>query len=328
MGVYLKLLAALGGSGLAVAFLFGTVLLDRGAGGLSYSRGDPLCNGGSNISEAAFYGEMTRVNARMHAGMKIAPSGDTDRAFTRMMIAHHQGAIDMALVQLKYGGDERLKRLAQSIIVEQGRHGIWPSGDGTRVYVGIENGDAVTAIDTATNQVIATIPNGQAAQALVYVPQAVPKETAGVENLQPLGIAGAAVHLKLAAAGSSTSTTVSLFDQGLTQVLQAAVAGLEPVKPYVLALTSNSDGTGRVEPINSLQMVPGHRSSMPSDPFDRLLIRAKPATTADTWQSLLSRTESWANLYSFNNPRICRQAGVPCSRERLRPLMLDMGSVR
>src|SRR5262249_38260061 len=53
-------------------------------------------------------------------------------------------------------------------------HGIWPSGDGTRVYVGIENGDAVTAIDTATNQVIATIPNGQAAQALVYVPQAVP----------------------------------------------------------------------------------------------------------------------------------------------------------
>ena len=32
-------------------------------------------------------------------------------------------------------------------------------------------------------------------------------------------------------------------------MLQAAVAGLEPVKPYVLALTSNSDGTGRVEPI-------------------------------------------------------------------------------
>jgi uncharacterized protein (DUF305 family) len=35
------------------------------------------------------------------------------------MIPHHQGAIDMALLQLKYGHDERLKRLAQSIIVEQ-----------------------------------------------------------------------------------------------------------------------------------------------------------------------------------------------------------------
>ena len=129
-------------------------------------------------------------------------------------------------------------------------HGIWPSGDGSRVYVGIENGDAVTAIDTATNRVIATIPNGQAAQALVYVPQAAPEDASGAENLQPLGLAGAATHLALAAPGPrGVATTVSLFDQGLTQVLQAAVAGLEPSKPYVLALTSKPDGTGDVEPV-------------------------------------------------------------------------------
>ncbi len=128
-------------------------------------------------------------------------------------------------------------------------HGIWPSGDGTRVYVGIENGDAVTAIDTSTNRIIATIPNGQAAQALVYVPGAASAEIAGAEALQPLGIAGAASHLKLAGATNSTFTTVSLFDQGLTQILQAAVAGLEPVKPYILALTANPDGSGRIEPI-------------------------------------------------------------------------------
>jgi len=128
-------------------------------------------------------------------------------------------------------------------------HGIWPSGDGTRVYVGIENGDAVTAIDTSTNRVIATIPNGQAAQALVYVPQAAPDEAAGIENLQPLGLAGRAAHLALAAPGSSVTTTVSLFDQGLTQVLQAAVTGLEPGKPYLLALTSNADGTGAIQPL-------------------------------------------------------------------------------
>jgi YVTN family beta-propeller protein len=128
-------------------------------------------------------------------------------------------------------------------------HGIWPSGDGSRVYVGIENGDAVTAIDTATNRVIATIPNGQAAQALVYVPAAAPTEASGVENLQPLGLAGTAAHLTLAAPSSSISTTVSLFDQGLTQVLQAAVAGLEPNKPYLLVLASNADGTGQIEPL-------------------------------------------------------------------------------
>src|SRR6195256_476519 len=67
-------------------------------------------------------------------------------------------------------------------------HGIWPSGDGTRIYVGIENGDTVTAIDTLQNKVIATIPIGQAAQAVVYVPNAVP-EGAGTDNLQPLGVA-------------------------------------------------------------------------------------------------------------------------------------------
>jgi YVTN family beta-propeller protein len=53
-------------------------------------------------------------------------------------------------------------------------HGIWPSGDGTRVYVGLENEDKVAAIDTLTNEVIATSPIGQAPQALVYVPDAVP----------------------------------------------------------------------------------------------------------------------------------------------------------
>jgi uncharacterized protein (DUF305 family) len=57
----------------------------------------------------------------MHAGMEVAPSGDVDQDFIRMMIPHHQGAIDMALVLLKYGRDERLRRLAQSIIVEQGQ---------------------------------------------------------------------------------------------------------------------------------------------------------------------------------------------------------------
>jgi hypothetical protein len=67
--------------------------------------------------------------------------------------------------------------------------------------------------------------------------------------LQPLGLAGAAVHLALTAPGSKNPTTVSLFDQGLTQVLQAAVVGLEPMKPHVLALTSNADGTGQIEPI-------------------------------------------------------------------------------
>ena len=128
-------------------------------------------------------------------------------------------------------------------------HGIWPSGDGTRVYVGIENGDAVTAIDTATNRVIATIPNGQAAQALVYVPEAVPTERPASRTCSRSASPAPPRTWRLLRPAAPTSTTVSLFDQGLTQVLQAAVAGLEPAKPYMLALASKADGTGQIEPL-------------------------------------------------------------------------------
>jgi uncharacterized protein (DUF305 family) len=75
----------------------------------------------SSAAEPTFYSEMTKVNARMHEAMEIVPSGNIERDFMQMMIPHHQGAIDMALVLLQHGRDERLKRLAQSIIVEQGQ---------------------------------------------------------------------------------------------------------------------------------------------------------------------------------------------------------------
>jgi len=130
-------------------------------------------------------------------------------------------------------------------------HGLWPSGDGTRVYVGIENDDTVAAIDTATNRVIATVPVGQAPQAIVYVPNAVPEGIAGTEGLMPLGEFGPVTNLELAPMGTTgrAPTTVALFDQGLTQVLQASVTGLEPRKPYVLALAETPDGTGAIEPL-------------------------------------------------------------------------------
>jgi len=56
---------------------------------------------------------------KMMAGMAFKPSGDVDRDFSAMVIPHHQGAIDMAEVELRFGKDERLRRLAQGIIVEQ-----------------------------------------------------------------------------------------------------------------------------------------------------------------------------------------------------------------
>jgi YVTN family beta-propeller protein len=129
-------------------------------------------------------------------------------------------------------------------------HGIWPSGDGTRVYVGLENADRVVAIDTLTNTVIATSPIGQGPQALLYVPDASPSGDA--PNLQPLGLAGEAAHLRLAPPGPAPEkapTSVALFDQGLAQVLEASVTGLSPKSPYVLALSARADGAGPLTPL-------------------------------------------------------------------------------
>jgi YVTN family beta-propeller protein len=137
-------------------------------------------------------------------------------------------------------------------------HGIWPSGDGTRVYVGLENADQFAVIDTLSNKVIANIPIGQAPQAVAYVPNAVP-EGDGLMNLVPLGTAGDASHLTLAAAGDKNGkqvTSVSLFNQGLTQVVQAAVAGLEPKTAYVLALSDKPDGSGELQSLSAFMTNP------------------------------------------------------------------------
>ncbi|MDB5650539.1 MAG: conserved hypothetical exported protein [Hyphomicrobiales bacterium] len=172
-------------------------------------------------------------------------------------ITNHVNFVRTAMGQFAYvtiGGENKVKVFATdtfknvaTIQVNALPHGIWPSGDGSRVYVGCENADVVEAIDTSTNSVIASIPIGQAAQALVYVPEAAPNSSAGAEGLRPLGSAGNVVHLALTAPGRPTASTVALFDQGITQVLQAAVVGLQPGTPYILALATNADGSGARE---------------------------------------------------------------------------------
>jgi len=56
---------------------------------------------------------------RMMADMTIKPTGDVDRDFVAMMVPHHQGAVDMAKAELKYGHNEQLRRLAREIVAKQ-----------------------------------------------------------------------------------------------------------------------------------------------------------------------------------------------------------------
>jgi YVTN family beta-propeller protein len=149
-----------------------------------------------------------------------------------------------------------------SIAVGKLPHGVWPSADGTRIYVGLENGDALVAIDTSTNEVIATSPVGQAPQAIAYVPNAVP-DGDGTRGLEPPGLVGQAAHLVLgtqtAAIGQPSSeqpTSVSLFEQGLTQILEASVSGLAPKATYVLGLSETPDGSGALEALSTFTTNP------------------------------------------------------------------------
>ncbi len=72
-----------------------------------------------NASRDDFTAGMAAAMQHMDAGMSIRPSRNPDRDFAAMMIPHHQGAVDMALLELQYGSDPVLKRLAQEIVVTQ-----------------------------------------------------------------------------------------------------------------------------------------------------------------------------------------------------------------
>lgn len=87
----------------------------------------PLCaafavegaSSSDSSTEAIFLAENQTTMDKMMASMVVKPSGSVDRDFAAMMIPHHQGAIDMAKSELRYGRNEQLRRIAQEIIIGQ-----------------------------------------------------------------------------------------------------------------------------------------------------------------------------------------------------------------
>jgi uncharacterized protein (DUF305 family) len=74
---------------------------------------------GQTADPSSFDSQMRGAMERMDRDMAISSTGDPDRDFAGMMIPHHQGAVEMARVELQFGKDPALRRLAQAIIVEQ-----------------------------------------------------------------------------------------------------------------------------------------------------------------------------------------------------------------
>src|SRR5262249_12078765 len=153
-------------------------------------------------------------------------------------------------------------------------HGLWPSGDGSRVYVALENEEMAVALDTLSNTVIAKIPIGQTTQALVYVPGAVPTGP-GTNNLVPLGEAGNTARLRLHAGGTAlpeAQASVAVNSLGLLDLVQIAAVGLAPKAQYqvylaasdhlpfgklapLAILKTNPDGAGIVQALGPLKVL-------------------------------------------------------------------------
>jgi uncharacterized protein (DUF305 family) len=74
---------------------------------------------GGSATDDSFDAQMGRAMTRMDQDMMVKPSGNYDRDFAAMMVPHHQGAVDMARIELQFGKDPVLRRLAQAVIVEQ-----------------------------------------------------------------------------------------------------------------------------------------------------------------------------------------------------------------
>ena len=182
-------------------------------------------------------------------------------------------------------------QLSATIPVGDLPHGIWPSGDGSRAYVALENSVQAAVIDTLANQVIANVPIGQTSQALVYVPNAVPSG-AGTANLVPLGEAGNTARVRLQAGGTALPDAqgwVAVNSLGLLDLVQIAAEGLTPKSQYqvylaesdhvpfgklepLAVLKTNPDGAGIVQAIGPLKTLAGGAGAAASAPSQRFLV--------------------------------------------------------
>ena len=93
----------------ALLFLAGAALATPAAAQMTMDPAD-------NPADKEFIGAMHDMMMGMHQSM---PTGNTDKDFVRMMLPHHQAAVDMAKTELKYGKDPDLKALATDIVAAQ-----------------------------------------------------------------------------------------------------------------------------------------------------------------------------------------------------------------
>ncbi len=200
-----------------------------------------------------------------HPAQRTEPSGgrlstnEVKGVIDTGLITNHLGFAKTTRGTLAYvtvGGENVVKvfttdaeaKLVDTIKVGALPHGIWASDDGSRMYVGLENGDGVDVIDTATDKIVAHALVGQAPQALVYVSNAV-LSGEGKENLQPRSN-NDPVNIPLKATGSEGRGFVVARNLGLVDSIEFSLFKLKPQTIYNVYLGEKS------QPVASLKTNP------------------------------------------------------------------------
>jgi uncharacterized protein (DUF305 family) len=93
--------------------------MDMGGQGRSAMPGMGAATGTEGAAQGAAMQAYVEAMVRMHRDMAVSVSGDPDADFARMMIPHHQGAIAMAQVELRYGKDPAIRKLAEDVVRAQ-----------------------------------------------------------------------------------------------------------------------------------------------------------------------------------------------------------------
>ena len=185
-------------------------------------------------------GKVTRIDTRSLEVKGVIDTG---------LVTNHLGFAKTSRGTLAYvavGAENLVKvfstgaeaRLLKTIPVGALPHGMWPSDDGKRMYVGLENGDAVQVIDTESDKVVAQVPVGQAPQALVYVSNAVPAG-AGTDNLVP-PVNGKSANVSLRPTGGNAAGFVVARNLGVVDSLEVFLYKLKPQTVYSIYLGSQS----------------------------------------------------------------------------------------
>jgi YVTN family beta-propeller protein len=119
-------------------------------------------------------------------------------------------------------------------------HGLWPSADGRRLFIGLEYGDEIQAIDLVTLKVISTIKTGQSPQALVYADNAVSDYTKSLENLSPLNDTTTTQIISLnGTSGNAAHGNLAIRPIGVTDLIEQIYTNLTPMKTYTLMFSKS-----------------------------------------------------------------------------------------